>query len=84
VALIKSLLSKWYMLPSFCLCLCVCVCFVCPYPCDYINICLWAVEVLKMQLLLLLLLLMMMFNGVIFFIIFLNNEIVQNVTVRLQ
>jgi hypothetical protein len=46
------------MLPSFCLCFCVRDCFVCPLSCDYINIALWAVELLKTELLLLLLLLL--------------------------
>jgi hypothetical protein len=49
VAPIKSLLSKWYMLPSSCLCLFVCVCFICPFACDYVKIGLWAVELLKMN-----------------------------------
>jgi hypothetical protein len=47
VAPIKSLLCKWYMLPSFCLY--ARVCFVWPFACDYINIGLWAVELLEIE-----------------------------------
>jgi hypothetical protein len=46
---IKLALSKWYMLPAFCLCLYVHVSSVCPFPCDYTNIGLRAVELLKMN-----------------------------------
>jgi hypothetical protein len=53
-----NLLSKWYTLPSSCLCLCVRV-FVCLFVYDYINIDLWAAELLKIELLLLLLLLLL-------------------------
>jgi hypothetical protein len=52
VALIKSLLSKYHMLPSFCLCLCVRVCFVCPVAYDYVNSGLWAVQMLEIKLVL--------------------------------
>jgi hypothetical protein len=47
---IKSFLSKWCTLLISCLCLCVRVCFVCPFAYDYINIGLWAVELLKIEL----------------------------------
>jgi hypothetical protein len=63
VAPIKSL-SKWYVLPSFCLRLCVRVFYACSFACDYIKTGLWAGELLKIELLLLLLLLLI-FNGII-------------------
>jgi hypothetical protein len=48
VAKIQSLLFKWYMLLSSCPCSCVRVCFVCLVACDYINIGLLAVQLLKL------------------------------------
>jgi hypothetical protein len=67
VAPIKPSLSKWYMLPSFCLCLCMRVCFVCHFSCDYITIGLWVGELLKIKLLLLLLLLLILMELLYFF-----------------
>jgi hypothetical protein len=37
------------MAPRLCLCLRVRICFDCPFACDYINIGLSAVELLKMK-----------------------------------
>jgi hypothetical protein len=44
---VKLLLSKCYVFSDSCLCLYARVCIVCPFGYDYINIGLWAVELLK-------------------------------------